>query len=321
MGAAAIFVFVLAITAQSIYTYVGLSREGIIEQDKNPEHTSNIGVDINKENSAKESLVSNSHLYHGSSIFGFGHNKKVKQQSEVEVKFYKESHSAKHCSIYSHVGLSRESVIEHDKNPEDTSIIKVDINKENSAKESPVRDYHFYHGLSSFGFGQSKKVQEQSGVEVKLKEEGHPAKTCNIYSHVGLSREGVIEQDQNPEHTSNIEVDINKENSAKASPVSGSHFYHGLSNFGVGENIKVYSHVGLSREGVIEQDKNPEHTSNIKVDDINKENSAKESPVSGSNFYHGSSSFSFGQNKKVEQQSEVEVKFYEESHPVKSCSS
>ncbi|CAD6227344.1 GSCOCG00006111001-RA-CDS, partial [Cotesia congregata] len=82
----------------------------------------------------------------------------------------------------------------------------------------------------------------------------------------------------------------------------------------------VYSHVGLSREGVIEQDKNPEHTSNIKVDDINKENSAKESPVSGSNFYHGSSSFSFGQNKKVEQQSEVEVKFYEESHPVKSCS-
>lgn len=75
----------------------------------------------------------------------------------------------------------------------------------------------------------------------------------------------------------------------------------------------------LSREGVIEHEKNPEYTSDIKVD-INKENSAKKSPVSGSHFYQGLSSFGFGQNNKVEQQPEAEVKFFEERHPVTQCS-
>ncbi|XP_044575980.1 uncharacterized protein LOC123259493 [Cotesia glomerata] len=99
MGAPVIFVFVLAITAQSVYSHVGLSREGVIEQDKNPEHTSNIKVDINMENSAKESPVSGSHFYHGLSSFGFGQNKKVEQQSEGEVKFHEESHPEKQCSV------------------------------------------------------------------------------------------------------------------------------------------------------------------------------------------------------------------------------
>ncbi|CAD6227345.1 GSCOCG00006112001-RA-CDS, partial [Cotesia congregata] len=99
MGATVIFVFVMAITAQSIYSHVGLSREGVIEQDQNPEHTSNIEVDINKENSAKASPVSGSHFYHGLSNFGVGENIKVEQQSEVEVKFHKKRHPAKHCSV------------------------------------------------------------------------------------------------------------------------------------------------------------------------------------------------------------------------------
>ncbi|XP_044575981.1 uncharacterized protein LOC123259495 [Cotesia glomerata] len=104
MGATAIFVFVLAMTAQSIYSHVGLSREGVIERDKNPEHTSNIEVDINKENSAKESPVRSYNLYDGLSSFGFGQSKKAQQQSKVEVKLNEESHPAKQCSVNCYCG-------------------------------------------------------------------------------------------------------------------------------------------------------------------------------------------------------------------------